>query len=184
MGVVMAVDWGIQRLEQGITGLYDCFIKDLHRQKLPLCDINGIGEVKMNNLKLSLLGLVLFLIYCVSSRVTPYPQFNYPPTQPSVIQVYYMPPAVPFEIIGEVEGSGAALASWSTVRNYMRKKAASIGGDAIIIVNKKMPYIGTHRTPDTAKAFVYGNYIYYTYRPGTSYAIRGKYILGIVVKWK
>jgi len=95
-----------------------------------------------------------------------------------------MPPPVPFEVIGEVEGSGAALASWNTVRNYMRKKAASIGGDAIIIVSKKMPYIGTSHTPDTAKAFISGNYIYYTYRPGTSYAIRGKYILGIVVKWK
>jgi hypothetical protein len=42
----MAVDWGIQKLEQSIIGLYDCFIKDLHRQKLPLCDINGIGVVK------------------------------------------------------------------------------------------------------------------------------------------
>ena len=138
----------------------------------------------MKYLKLNFLILVLFLVHCVSSGVTPYPQFNYPPTRPSVIQVYYMPPAVPFEIIGEVEGSGAALASWSTVRNYMRKKAASIGGDAIIIVGKKTPYIGTQRTPSTGNAFIYGNYIYYTYRPGTSYAIRGKYILGIVVKWK
>jgi len=134
--------------------------------------------------KLSLFILVLFLVHCVSSRVTRYPQSNYPPTRPNVIEVYYMPPPVPFEVIGEVEGSGAALASWNTVRNYMRKKAASIGGDAIIIVSKKMPYIGTSHTPDTAKAFISGNYIYYTYRPGTSYAIRGKYILGIVVKWK
>ncbi len=138
----------------------------------------------MRYLKLSLLILVFFLVHCASSRVTPYPQFNYPRTQPNVVQVYYMPPTMAFEVIGEVEGSGAALASWGKVRNYMRKKAASIGGDAIIIVSKKMPYIGTSRTPDTARAFIAGNYIYYTYRPGTSYAIRGKYILGIVVKWK
>ena len=56
--------------------------------------------------------------------------------------------------------------------------------DIYIIVSKKMPHVGTYRTPDTGNALIYGNYIYYTYHPGTSYAIRGKYILGIVVKWK
>jgi len=139
----------------------------------------------MRYLKFTLLNLViLFLVHCAGSRVTPYPQFNYLPTRSNAIQVYYMPPTMPFEVIGEVEGSGAALASWNKVRNYMKKKAASIGGDAIVIVNKKMPYIGTQRTPATGNAFIYGNYIYYTYRPGTSYAIRAKYILGIVIKWK
>lgn len=131
-----------------------------------------------------LVFVILFLINCASSRVTPYPQFDYSPTQAKKVQVYHMPPTPPFEIIGEIEGSGAALASWGTVRDIMRKAAASIGGDAIIIVEKKRPYVGTYRTPDTANAFVSGDYIYYTYKPGTSYAIRRKYILGIVVKWK
>ena len=96
----------------------------------------------MRYLKLNLLCfVVLSLVYCASSRVTPYPQYNYPSTQAAKVQFYYMPPTMPFKVIGEVEGSGAALASWSTVQNYMRKRAASIGGDAIVIVNKKLSLI-------------------------------------------
>jgi len=154
------------------------------RQKPPFCNILT-KEVEMKHLKLSLISLVILsLIYCASARVTPYPKLNYTPTKPKEVLIYYMPPTVEFEIIGEIEGAGAALASWNTVRNVMKKAAASIGGDAIIIVDKKTPYVGTYRTPDTANAFIYGNYVYYTYRPGTSYAIHRKYVLGIVVKWR
>lgn len=139
----------------------------------------------MKYLKLILLGLVvLSLVYCVTSRVTPYPQFDYTPTQAKKVLMYYMPPTVPFEVIGEVTGEGAALASWRTVRKTMRRNAARIGGDAIIIIDKKTPYVGTYSTAGKGNAFVYGNHVYYTYKPGTSYAIHRKYILGIVIKWK
>lgn len=95
-----------------------------------------------------------------------------------------MPPTVPFEIIGEVGGYGAHAASWSRVENSMKKKAASIGGDAIILVVRRAPYAGTYTTPSSGNVFVYGNYIYYTYQPGTSVAMRRKHLIGLVIKWK
>jgi hypothetical protein len=95
-----------------------------------------------------------------------------------------MPPTVQFEIIGEVEGRGAPAASWDKVERYMKKEAASIGGDAIILVSRREQYTGTYTSPSKANAFVYGNYIYYTYQPGTSIAIRKKHLIGLVIKWK
>lgn len=139
----------------------------------------------MKYLKISLLSLVILsLVYCATSRVTPYPNVNYSPTELNHVQIYHMPPPIPFEIIGEVNGRGGAFTSWSTVRHIMKKAASSIGGDAVIIIDKKTSYVGTYQTPSTGNAFVYGNYLYYTYKPGTSYAIRKKFILGVVVKWK
>jgi len=139
----------------------------------------------MKYIKLTLALLIsVSLIYCVRARVSPYPNFNYPTTDPNKILIYYMPPTVPFEIIGEVVGAGAPAASWDRVGNIMKKKAASIGGDAIIIVSKREQYTGTYNTPSTANAFIYGNYIYYTYQPGTSLAMRRKHVIGLVIKWK
>ena len=134
--------------------------------------------------KLLLLVLVCLLCNCVRSRIAPYPHYEYPPTNQNNVQVYYMPPAVPFEIIGEVGGYGAPAASWGRVENSMKKKAASIGGDAIILVIRREPYAGTYRTPSSGNVFVYGNYIYYTYQPGTSVAMRKKHLIGLVIKWK
>ncbi len=46
-----------------------------------------------------------------------------------------MPPAVRFEIIGEVGAEGAPAASWDKVERYMKKEAATIGGDAIVLID-------------------------------------------------
>ncbi len=104
----------------------------------------------------------MFLFGCVRSRVSPYPGYNFAPTSPSKIQVYHMPPTVLFEIIGEVEARGVPAASWGKIENYMKKEAGFIGGDAIVLVDRREQYAGTYSTPATANAFVYGNYIYYT----------------------
>jgi len=95
-----------------------------------------------------------------------------------------LPPPVSFEILGEVEASGAPAASWGKVENYMKKKAATIGGDAIILIERREPYAGTYATPATGNAFINGNYIYYTYQPGTSVALHRKNLVGLVIKWK
>jgi hypothetical protein len=124
------------------------------------------------------------LAFCVKSRISTYPGFDYNPTDPKNVQVFNIAPTVEFEIIGEVEGRGAPAASWGKVEGSMRKKAASIGGDAVILISKREPYSGTYTTPSTANAFVYGNYIYYTYQPGTSYAMKRKHVIGLVIKWK
>lgn len=95
-----------------------------------------------------------------------------------------MKPPVEFEVIGEVEGRGAPAATWDSVHMAMKKEAAKIGGDAIIIVESKREYAGTYNTPQTGNAFVSGNYIYYTYNPGTSMPMMKKHIIGVVIKWK
>jgi len=124
------------------------------------------------------------LSYCVKSRISTYPGFNYEPTDPETVQVFNIAPTVEFEIIGEVEGRGAPAASWGRVEGSMRKKAASIGGDAVILISNREPYSGTYTTPSSGNVFVYGNYIYYTYQPGTSFAMKRKHIIGLVIKWK
>jgi len=138
----------------------------------------------MKILKLSLLMVLLFLGSCVSAKIASYPNANYPKTDPEKIQVYNMKPPVECEVIGEVEGRGAPAASWDSVHSAMKKEAAKIGGDAIIIVESKREYSGTYHTPQTANAFVYGNYIYYTYNPGTSVPMMRKHIIGVVIRWK
>ncbi|MFO7980641.1 MAG: hypothetical protein R6V00_07405, partial [Candidatus Aminicenantes bacterium] len=119
----------------------------------------------MRNLRvLFILVAILAFGCCVRARVSQYPGFDYSPQNPNNVQVFNIPPTVPFEVIGEVTGYGAPAASWGRVENYMREKAALIGGDAIIFVRKREEYSGTYTTPSSAKAFVYGNYGYYTYQ--------------------
>lgn len=137
--------------------------------------------------KLRLVFLFIFLavlINCVSSRIAKYPGFNYPPTNPDKIQIFNLPPTVPFEIIGEVEGEGGKLFSYKIALSNMRKKAASIGGDAIVLISRREKYLGTYTTPSKANAFIYGNYIYYTYTPGTSVQLTRKHFLGVVIRWE
>jgi hypothetical protein len=139
----------------------------------------------MKTFRILLLCLLFsFMNSCVTSSVSPYPDLNYMSTNPAAVQVYNVAPTVLFEIIGEVEGRGAPAASWESVKNDMKKKAASIGGDAIILIDRREPYVGTYTTASKANAFVYGNYIYYTYQPGTSYAMHRKALIGLVIKWK
>lgn len=131
--------------------------------------------------------IILFILLfgsCVRARVSPYPGFDYTPTDPEKIHIYYMPPPLEFEVIGEVEGRGAPAASWEAVENFMQDEAATIGGDAIVLISSREEYAGTYTTPSKGNAFVYGNYVYYTYQPGSSVAMKRKHIIGLVIKWK
>ncbi|MEW6455601.1 MAG: hypothetical protein AB1410_02645 [Acidobacteriota bacterium] len=130
--------------------------------------------------------ILIFLIFgnCVRARVATYPGFKYTPTLPEEVNVYYFPPQMPFIIIGEVVAEGAPAASWGRVENIMKQKVASIGGDAIILIERRETFAGTYTTPSSGNAFVYGNQIYYTYQPGTTMAMRRKHVIGLVIKWK
>lgn len=128
--------------------------------------------------------LCIWAINCYSARVAAYPGFNYEPTNPKNIQVFNVPPTVPFEIIGEVEGEGRGKLTRKLAMDGMKEKAASIGGDAIVFVVNREKYEGTVTTPSQATAFVYGNYIYYTYQPGMTVAVSKKHMIGLVIKWK
>lgn len=135
---------------------------------------------------LIILGTILCIwtTSCYSARVASYPGFNYKPTNPNNIHVFNIPPTVPFEIIGEVEGTGRGKLTRKLAMDGMKKKAASIGGDAIVFVVNREIYDGTVATPSRANAFVYGNYIYYTYQPGMTVAVSKKHMIGLVIKWK
>ncbi len=77
------------------------------------------GEMKYIRISF-LLVLICLLCNCVRSRVAPYPHYKYPSTNQNDVHVYYILPAVPFVIIGEVKGYGAPAASWSRVENSMK----------------------------------------------------------------
>jgi len=121
---------------------------------------------------------------CVKAKVASYPNKGYAPTNPANVQVFNMKPPADFEVIGEVVGRGAPAASWDSVYSGMKKEAAKIGGDAIILIESKREFIGTYNTPDTGSVFVSGNYVYYTHNPGTSTPMMRKHGIGIVIKWK
>ena len=135
---------------------------------------------------LGLIFLLCFSVSCATARAYRYPSGNFmwPRLNPKQIQVLYLKPSVPFEITGEVTGKGAAINTWADVESAMRKAAAKIGGQAIIIVRKREPYVGTYISPSSGEFLVYGNYMYYTYKPGMRYRIRAKKLLGVVIIWR
>ena len=133
---------------------------------------------------LTLILLLCFSSSCITSKAYRYPGFLASATNPKQIQVLYLEPSVEYEIIGEVTAKGPAISTWREVENVMRKAVAKIGGQAIIIVRKREPYVGTYVSPSSGEFFVYGNYMYYTYNPGMRYRIRAKNLLGVVIRWK
>jgi len=133
--------------------------------------------------KLFILFFLVMFVSCVSSRMAKYPGFNYSPTNPSDLHIYHIPPPGSFEVIGEVEGEGGMI-SYKIALSNMKNKAARIGGDAIVIIERREKYYGTYNSPSKANAFISGNYIYYTYSPGTSTQLKRKHFIGVVIKWK
>lgn len=131
-----------------------------------------------------LIFLLFFSVSCITSDAYRYPGFTFSPTNPNQIRVLYLAPSVPFEIIGEVTAEGPAISTWREVENVMRNAVAKIGGQAIIIVKEREPYVGTYISPSSGEFFVYGNYIYYTYSPGMRFQVRSKSLLGVVIRWK
>jgi hypothetical protein len=66
----------------------------------------------------------------------------FPPTDPDAVEVYRHLPPTPHDVIGEVEASGNAWAGWEAVGAELRRKAASIGGDAVVIEQMDTPQVG------------------------------------------
>jgi hypothetical protein len=167
----------------------------------------------MNKTFIYLLILCCLLTGCASASVARYPSAHtYLPTNPNNVAVYTNFPPTEYETIGEIEGSGAPAATWGSVAWEMRKKAAEIGGDAVILLMQDTPFVGTINTPGSFQGGttgygsssgnisayrtgnnVYGNYrgsdtytstSNYTYNPPTSTPLYGKYTRGVVIKYK
>ena len=79
--------------------------------------------------------------------------YQYKPTHPSQVSVLRTFPAEPHEVIGEVTGSTESqYVQWDQIADEMRKKAAAIGGDAVIIQTENVAYAGAHTTPGSLNA--------------------------------
>ncbi len=109
------------------------------------------------------LVLLTLCFSCIRSRVMPQPDINFEPTRQWDVKIYYIEPEKPYIKIGMVEAEGAALSSWKNVENSLRKKAAKIGGDAVIVLEQDRPVGGI-----TSGGIVY----------------KKKYLRGTVIKWK
>lgn len=167
----------------------------------------------VNKSLILLLILCCLLSGCATANVAKYPSaHDYLPTNPNNVAVYSSFPPQEYETIGEIEGSGAPAATWGAVAVEMRKKAAEIGGDAVVILVQDTPFIGTINTPGSVQggtttvgsatgnlnAYRSGNNIYgtyggsgmsqsrsnYTYTPPTSTPMYGKHARGVVIKCK
>lgn len=128
--------------------------------------------------------LSLFFLFlstgCIRSKSTPYPTAVYEATSPEEVEVYYLIPTTPFEVIGEVEVRGAPTASWGRVESRLKGEAAAIGGDAVILLSKQNPFVGVYQPP----TYIHSGRTYYTVYPGVAVAMYGKYLFGLVIKWK
>jgi Tfp pilus assembly protein FimT len=114
------------------------------------------GNVK---LKCGLFTVVVCLLagcasMAVRSNVERYPNaYQYQATNPKMVSVLRTVPGEPHEVIGEITGSTELeYASWETIADEMRKKAASIGGDAVIIQSEQVTFAGTQTTPGQINA--------------------------------
>lgn len=95
------------------------------------------------------IGLTILLLQggCVSAKSQVAPYKLYPATDAKSVYVYKNYPPVPYEVIGEVRGRGQAYMSWDQVYDSMRKQAANIGGNGVVILSEATPVISTRYVP-------------------------------------
>jgi hypothetical protein len=123
----------------------------------------------------------------VSGAANPYPGKSYPPTDPAEVGVYRFWPEEPAEKIGEVEVSGTSDIAWDKFQQELRKKAAEIGGQGVIIMGEKSELASIYETPSTMQRYRFGGTFpqtYYFFQPGQYYPIREVRIVGVVVRFK
>lgn len=139
-----------------------------------------------------LLCCIPFLAGCATARAVRYPNVYYSPTDPNTIGIYYNFPPEPYEVIGEVAGSGAPAAGWEAVGKFMRQEAAKIGGHAIVIQRAGNVYAGTYVNPGSVTAqsmgMGFGSTYYgtttYTTSPGYAIPMYAKEAIGVVIRFK
>lgn len=103
----------------------------------------------MRHVNLGFFSVLVFLLSCTSATLIPSSAGTYPPRRTSEeIEVLMSDPKADFIELGWLDIEGAALSSRSAALNKAKKKAAAIGGDAIIIRDVGKQYLGyaTHKT--------------------------------------
>ncbi len=134
---------------------------------------------------LAALALLCWLPACVSGTAAVYPGPSYPPTDPAEVQVYRFFPDAPMERIGEVEVIGATGTDWSNFQEELRKKAASIGGQAVVIVGERNQLLSIQETPSQFQTFRFGSAFdrQSFFFPGAVYPQEESHIVGIVLRF-
>lgn len=91
--------------------------------------------------KIGLAVLCLFIAGCASFDVTKSDESRkYHPTNPEEVKILEKAPEVKYTVIGEIRAEGESLAIQDSMKQRMRQEAAAIGGQAIILEIKDVPY--------------------------------------------
>jgi len=133
----------------------------------------------------ALLLVLPWLPACVSGSVSVYPGQNFAPTDPSEVQVYHFFPDAPSVKVGEVQVTGATGTDWSKYEDEIRRKAASIGGQGVVIVSSRNQLLGISQTPSQFQRFTPGGVLSREefFYPGTVYPQSETTLLGIVLRF-
>jgi len=139
-----------------------------------------------------LLVLAMLVGGCTTFNAQTYPlSETYLPTNPEGIQVFRNPPPIQHIPIGEVEASAASASKTSSIYRRLKKDAANMGGDAIVIVDEGTEYYGGYPAPTitttTGSGQIDSNSFNYSgstqsYGGGVTPVIKKK-IFGIVIKY-
>jgi hypothetical protein len=131
------------------------------------------------------LALCLGLAACVSGTVSVYPGQEFEPTDPAQVQVYRFFPDSPSVRIGEVEVMGATGTDWRKFQEEFKRKAASIGGQAVVIVGERSRLVGVYETPSQFQTYRFGGPFRTQsfYYPGTTYPQQESDLVGIVLRF-
>mgnify|MGYP005834249721 CR=1 FL=1 len=129
--------------------------------------------------------LCLWLSSCVSGTVSVYPGYDFEPTDPAQVQVYRFFPEVPSVRIGEVEVVGATGTDWRKFQEEFKRKAAAIGGEAVVIVGERSRLVGVYETPSQFQTFRFGGAFerQSLYYPGTTYPQSESHLVGVVLRF-
>lgn len=132
---------------------------------------------------------ILYLFFsssCTSVYVTKHPDYHFFPTNPNSIRIYdQFIPNYPFTIIGRIEIDSTWSLSDKAFNEKVKKEAASIGGDAVIITDielDKIPLNQSVTTTGTIRDTGYGTYRYTAESKDTSSYITKVSQYGYVIK--
>ncbi|MFH0808883.1 MAG: hypothetical protein V2A77_00190 [Pseudomonadota bacterium] len=129
---------------------------------------------------LILLGL---LAACISGSASVYPGPHHAPTNPAEVQVYRFFPNAPAERIGEVEVIGPTGSAWDRFQNELKEKAASIGGQAVVVVGERSQLLSIYESPARLQTFQTPGARQAFLAPGEVYPQEESHILGIVLRF-
>jgi len=135
--------------------------------------------------RLLLFLAILSLISCTTVSLVKHPDFNYAPTNPAYITIYdQFIPTYDFFIIGRMTIDATWTLSGREAGEKIQARAASIGGDGVILTSSRIDVYAFNRgTTTEGSATVWGRQVNYseTTRDDTIYVPK-KTVFAYVIK--